>query len=77
MFIFDRFLVVVLKILKEKLFIVMFDVYHVVVREDEEKEKYNLENLIEFNTNRRVEPFKFWFGKAPSLILYSCPRCCL
>ena len=56
---------------KIELFIVMFNVYNVLVREDEEKEKYNIENLIQFDKKvvkngvrvEAVEPFNFWFGE--------------
>ncbi|CAB4023443.1 Hypothetical predicted protein, partial [Paramuricea clavata] len=49
----------------------MFNVYNVLVREDEEKEKYNIGNLIQFDkkvvkNGVRVEPFKFWFDCASS-----------
>ena len=67
-----------MKISNKNLFMVMFDVHHVLLREDKENEKYNLEKLIEFNagTNRRVKPFKTWFGKAhsrpSSFVVYIC-----
>ena len=42
----------------------MFNVYNVLVPEDKEKEKYNLENLVRFGENGiRVDPFKVWFGE--------------
>jgi hypothetical protein len=42
----------------------MFSVYNVTIREEKEKGKYKLENLIRFDQNGvRVDPFKLWFGE--------------
>ena len=68
---FPRVLLYQFVTFKIELFIVMFNVYNVLVREDEEKEKYNIENLIQFDKKvvkngvrvEAVEPFNFWFGE--------------
>ena len=40
----------------------MLNVYDITVREDKEKEKYNVENLIRFDKNGlAVHPFNLWF----------------